>query len=157
MLFRSCTVWRRDGYNRRTMGSTKVQNSLTIPKKTAPAESVDQKASSVAGRGGLVHGVPRYHHPQYCGPRRFRGSARLTAGHEVRSRQLHPEPSGVHSDQRSLFVPDRASVSAPQMTQGVHHALVSLGILTIVSTAVFRSLEAGDGSNVSREKVIQAI
>jgi hypothetical protein len=43
------------------------------------------------------------------------------------------------------------------MTQGVHHALVSLGILTIVSTAVFRSLEAGDGSNVSREKVIQAI
>jgi hypothetical protein len=57
----------------------------------------------------------------------------------------------------ALFVPDRASASAPQMTQGVHQALVSLGILTIVSTAVFRTPGAGDGSNVSREKVIQPV
>jgi len=54
----------------------------------------------------------------------------------------------------ALFVPNRATATSPEMVHGVHRALVALGIVTIISTIVFRSLRAGDGSNVSSEKIV---
>ena len=49
----------------------------------------------------------------------------------------------------ALFVPSNQS-NPPVMIHGVHEALVALGILTIVSTIVFRSLKIGDGDDVSQ-------
>jgi hypothetical protein len=40
------------------------------------------------------------------------------------------------------------------MIQGIHKALIALGILTIVSTIVFHSLRSGDGDDVSLHKVL---
>jgi hypothetical protein len=40
------------------------------------------------------------------------------------------------------------------MIHGIHRALIGLGILTLVSTVVFRSLKAGDGADVSQHKVL---
>ena len=53
----------------------------------------------------------------------------------------------------ALFVPGREIATPMEMIRGVHKALILLGVLTIVSTAVFRSLKAGDGSKVSSEKL----
>ena len=51
----------------------------------------------------------------------------------------------------AIFLP--ASRSSPAaMTLGMHRALVGLGVLTIASTIVFRSLKAGDGADVSQHK-----
>ena len=53
----------------------------------------------------------------------------------------------------AFFIP--ASHSNPsQMIHGIHKALVALGIMTILSTVVFRSLKSGDGDDVSQHKVI---
>jgi EmrB/QacA subfamily drug resistance transporter len=49
----------------------------------------------------------------------------------------------------ALFVPSNQS-SPPEMIHGIHEALIALGILTIVSTIVFRSLKIGDGDDVSQ-------
>ena len=49
----------------------------------------------------------------------------------------------------ALFVPSNQS-NPPQMIHGIHEALIALGILTIVSTIVFRSLKIGDGDDVSQ-------
>ena len=54
----------------------------------------------------------------------------------------------------AFFNPDRFHTNAPQMIQGIHKALVGLGILTIASTIVFRSLKSGDGDDVSQHKVL---
>jgi EmrB/QacA subfamily drug resistance transporter len=54
----------------------------------------------------------------------------------------------------ALFVPNRATATGHQMIHGVHEALLCLGVLTILSTVVFRSLKPGDGSNVSSERVV---
>jgi EmrB/QacA subfamily drug resistance transporter len=52
----------------------------------------------------------------------------------------------------AFFVP--ASHSNPgEMIHGIHKALMALGILTIVSTMVFRSLKRGDGDDVSLHTV----
>jgi hypothetical protein len=40
------------------------------------------------------------------------------------------------------------------MIQGIHKALIALGILTISSTIVFRSLRSGDGDDVSQHKIL---
>jgi hypothetical protein len=40
------------------------------------------------------------------------------------------------------------------MIRGIHKALIGLGILTIASTIVFRSLKSGDGDEVSQHKVL---
>jgi len=40
------------------------------------------------------------------------------------------------------------------MIDGLHKALVSLGVLTILSTTVFGSLKSGDGRAVSQQKAI---
>jgi MFS family permease len=53
----------------------------------------------------------------------------------------------------ALFVPSTHSNPA-EMIHGIHKALIALGILTIVSTIVFRSLRSGDGDDVSLHKVV---
>jgi MFS family permease len=53
----------------------------------------------------------------------------------------------------ALFVPNTHSNPA-EMIHGIHKALIALGILTIVSTVVFRSLRSGDGDDVSLHKVV---
>jgi EmrB/QacA subfamily drug resistance transporter len=53
----------------------------------------------------------------------------------------------------AFFVP-RTHSDPAQMIQGIHRALIALGILTIVSTIVFRSLRSGDGDDVSLHKVL---
>ncbi len=53
----------------------------------------------------------------------------------------------------ALFVPIAHS-NPQEMIQGIHKALCALGILTMVSTLVFRGLRSGDGSNVSQHKVL---
>jgi EmrB/QacA subfamily drug resistance transporter len=53
----------------------------------------------------------------------------------------------------ALFVPS-AHANAAAMIHGIHKALIALGILTIVSTIVFRSLKSGDGDDVSQHKVL---
>jgi EmrB/QacA subfamily drug resistance transporter len=49
----------------------------------------------------------------------------------------------------ALFVTSNQSNSL-EMIHGIHEALIALGILTIVSTIVFRSLKQGDGDDVSQ-------
>src|ERR1700684_2800314 len=51
----------------------------------------------------------------------------------------------------ALFVPSTRS-NPSEMIQGIYKALIALGILTIVSTIVFRSLKSGDGDDVSLHK-----
>ena len=51
----------------------------------------------------------------------------------------------------TFFVPSGHSGST-EMIHGIHKALIALGILTIVSTLVFRSLKPGDGDSVSHQK-----
>jgi EmrB/QacA subfamily drug resistance transporter len=53
----------------------------------------------------------------------------------------------------AFFVPSSGQSGATEMIHGIHKALVALGILTIVSTIVFRSLKPGDGDTVSHQKV----
>jgi MFS family permease len=53
----------------------------------------------------------------------------------------------------ALFVPSAHS-NPEEMIQGIHKALLALGLLTIVSTLVFRSLRSGDGDDVSQHKVL---
>ncbi len=53
----------------------------------------------------------------------------------------------------AFFVPS-TSTAPGVMIDGIHKALVSLGVLTILSTVVFRSLKAGDGEVVSQQKAI---
>jgi len=53
----------------------------------------------------------------------------------------------------ALFVPGTHS-NPNEMIQGIHKSLFALGILTVVSTLVFRSLKSGDGADVSQHKVL---
>jgi hypothetical protein len=53
----------------------------------------------------------------------------------------------------AFFIPSTHS-NPVEMIRGIHMALVALGILTIASTVVFRSLKAGDGNDVSQQKVM---
>jgi MFS family permease len=55
----------------------------------------------------------------------------------------------------AIFIPNRLHPStAPQMTSGIHKAFVTLGLLTVVSTVVFRGLRDSDGANVSQQKSV---
>ena len=54
----------------------------------------------------------------------------------------------------ALFVPS-GDRNPAEMIQGTHKAFIALGILTIASTVVFRSLKSGDGGDVSRHKPLQ--
>jgi EmrB/QacA subfamily drug resistance transporter len=53
----------------------------------------------------------------------------------------------------AIFVPSTGS-SPAEMTRGIHRALIGLGVLTIASTIVFKSLKAGDGDDVSQHKAL---
>jgi len=53
----------------------------------------------------------------------------------------------------AFFVPHSGQSGPAEMIHGIHKALIGLGILTIVSTIVFRSLKRGDGDTVSHQKV----
>jgi EmrB/QacA subfamily drug resistance transporter len=53
----------------------------------------------------------------------------------------------------ALFVPGTGANPA-EMIHGIHKALIALGVLTIVSTIVFRSLKSGDGDDVSQHRVL---
>ena len=54
----------------------------------------------------------------------------------------------------AFFVPDRDRSSPSEFIHGIHLALIVLGLFTILSTAVFRTLKSSDGANVSQHKVI---
>jgi MFS family permease len=54
----------------------------------------------------------------------------------------------------ALFVPATGRVAPAAMIHGIHKALIALGILTLVSTVVFRSLRQGDGDAVSQQKIL---
>jgi EmrB/QacA subfamily drug resistance transporter len=59
----------------------------------------------------------------------------------------------------AFFVPTghvSGPTAATEMIHGIHKALIALGILTMISTIVFRSLKQGDGDTVSRhhEKIL---
>ena len=52
----------------------------------------------------------------------------------------------------AFFVPS-GHAQPCRMIHGIHKALVALGILTLVSTLVFRTLKPGDGDTVSHQKI----
>ncbi len=52
----------------------------------------------------------------------------------------------------ALFLGNPLHAAAPAMIRGIHKGLIVLGVLTVVSAAVFRELAAGDGANVSRHR-----
>jgi MFS family permease len=54
----------------------------------------------------------------------------------------------------AFFVPNRLRADPGELIHGIHEAFLVLGGFTILSTAVFRKLKSGDGSNVSQHKVI---
>jgi EmrB/QacA subfamily drug resistance transporter len=47
------------------------------------------------------------------------------------------------------FVPTVVNVTADELTTGIHHAFLVLGVLTIVSTLIFRGLRHDDGASIS--------
>jgi EmrB/QacA subfamily drug resistance transporter len=53
----------------------------------------------------------------------------------------------------AFFVPKTGSNPA-EMIHGIHKALIALGILTIVSTVVFRGLKSRDGDDVSQHNAL---
>jgi EmrB/QacA subfamily drug resistance transporter len=52
----------------------------------------------------------------------------------------------------AFFIPDRFKSNATQLVHGIHHAFICLGVLTILSTVVFRELHKTDGDEVSNAK-----
>jgi MFS family permease len=53
----------------------------------------------------------------------------------------------------AFFVPRNGQSNPVEMIHGLHKALIALGVLTILSTIVFRSLKQGDGHAVSQQKI----
>jgi EmrB/QacA subfamily drug resistance transporter len=53
----------------------------------------------------------------------------------------------------AFFIPSNHS-NPTEMIQGIHRALIALGLLTVVSAIVFRSLNSEDGDDVSQHKVL---
>jgi MFS family permease len=54
----------------------------------------------------------------------------------------------------ALFVPASASLHPNAMIEGIHRAFLFLGVLTVLSTLVFRTLKAGDGGDVSNQRSV---
>ena len=52
----------------------------------------------------------------------------------------------------AFFIPPALHSNPAAMIHGIHEALITLGILTILSTTVFSSLRANDGAAVSQQK-----
>ena len=55
----------------------------------------------------------------------------------------------------AFFVPDRFHSNPAEMIVGIHHAFIVLGILTVLSTIIFRDLKSNDGDSVSQHKTLQ--
>jgi EmrB/QacA subfamily drug resistance transporter len=54
----------------------------------------------------------------------------------------------------AFFVPATPRSEPAEIVRGLHQAFLLLGILTIASTIVFRSLQSGDGDDVSQHKAL---
>jgi len=52
----------------------------------------------------------------------------------------------------AIFIPDHLHANSLQMIHGIHKAFIALGILTVVSSAIFHELRSRDGSAVSQSK-----
>jgi EmrB/QacA subfamily drug resistance transporter len=57
----------------------------------------------------------------------------------------------------AFFIPNRFHTSAPEMIHGIHEAFLVLGVLTILSSIVFRELKIEDGNTVSQHNVLQHV
>jgi len=77
--------------------------------------------------------------------------------------ELHLQHGAADGDQlrccdaglaTAFFIPEHSQSNPALMIDGLHKALVSLGVLTILSTTVFGSLKSGDGRAVSQQKAI---
>jgi EmrB/QacA subfamily drug resistance transporter len=53
----------------------------------------------------------------------------------------------------AVFIPDRFRSDPTELIHGLHHALVALGGLTVLSALVFRELRPDDGAGVSHHSV----
>jgi hypothetical protein len=76
------------------------------------AVRLKQAVATVAGGGGVFHGVAGYDHSEYRGARDFGGAQSDAAQHEVRAGELHAEPGDIHSDQRMDGRPVRDAAGA---------------------------------------------
>jgi EmrB/QacA subfamily drug resistance transporter len=56
----------------------------------------------------------------------------------------------------AFFIPSTPGSQPVEIVHGLHEAFLLLGVLTIVSTIVFRRLQSGDGDDVSQHKVLHA-
>jgi hypothetical protein len=56
----------------------------------------------------------------------------------------------------AFFLPGTTHTNPLLAVHGLHKAFLLLGALTILSTFVFRSLQSGDGDDVSRHKAIHS-
>jgi EmrB/QacA subfamily drug resistance transporter len=54
----------------------------------------------------------------------------------------------------AFFIPEHSQSNPALMIDGLHKALLSLGVLTILSTTVFGSLKSEDGRAVSQQKAV---
>jgi EmrB/QacA subfamily drug resistance transporter len=53
----------------------------------------------------------------------------------------------------AVFIHDRFHSGPPELIHGIHAALTTLGLLTILSALVFRELKRGDGASVSKAAI----
>ena len=53
-----------------------------------------------------------------------------------------------------FFIPGGAHSNPLMMIHGVHEALVTLGVLTVISSSIFHGLRPGDGQNVSQQEPV---
>ncbi|HEX4066129.1 MAG TPA: DHA2 family efflux MFS transporter permease subunit [Acidobacteriaceae bacterium] len=56
----------------------------------------------------------------------------------------------------AFFLPEHTWSMPVVFIHGIHEAFVALGILTVVSTVVFRNLRRRDGLSISRQKLVHA-
>ena len=56
----------------------------------------------------------------------------------------------------AFFLPEHIWSAPAVFIHGIHKAFVALGVLTVVSTVVFRNLRRRDGLSISRQKLVHA-
>lgn len=57
----------------------------------------------------------------------------------------------------AFFLPSQVWSTPPVFIRGLHEAFIALGVLTVVSTVVFRSLRRRDGLSISRQKLVHEV
>ncbi|MGC2636899.1 MAG: DHA2 family efflux MFS transporter permease subunit [Acidobacteriaceae bacterium] len=57
----------------------------------------------------------------------------------------------------AFFLPSQVWSTPTVFIHGIHEAFVALGVLTVVSTVVFRSLRRRDGLSISRQKLVHEV